>query len=95
MSKNGVALLELGRLADADEAAAALDVGLQVGFLGGAEHVARRVDEHDRAIAGEVRGGDLRRVGRHVDRVVAGGAGGLERGGRGGGRRRWPFRPCP
>ena len=82
-----VALLELGRLADADEAAAVLDVGLQVGFLLGVEHVAGGVDEHDGAIAGEVRRGDLGRVGRDVDRVVAGRAGGLERGGRGGASR--------
>ncbi len=80
-----VALLELGRLADADEAAAAVDVVDEVAFLDVAERVTRRVDEHDGAIARQVGRGDVGRGGSHGDRVVAGHAGGLERAGGGGG----------
>ena len=49
-----VARLGLSRRADADEAAAGLDVALEGGLLRGVEAVARVVEEHDGAVGREV-----------------------------------------
>ena len=57
------ARLGLGRRADADEAAAALHVVGERALLLAVEPVAGRVQEHDRAVAREVRAGEVRRAG--------------------------------
>ena len=75
-----VAGLGLSRAADADEAAAGLDVGLERGLLGGAEPVALVVEEDHGAVVREVRGVELRRVGGVVDREAVRGPERLDRG---------------
>jgi hypothetical protein len=64
------ARLRLGRAADADEAAAAVDVALQRGLLGRVEAVAGVVEEDDRAVLREVGGRERARVLRDVDAEV-------------------------
>ena len=67
------ARLRLGGAADADEAAAALDEGLEGRLLGRVERVGR-AEEDDRAVLGEVGRGEISRALGRVDLEVVGGA---------------------
>ena len=71
--------LGLGRAADADEAAAALDVALERGLLRGVQAIAVVVEEDDRAVAREVGRGEGRRVRGRIDLEAVRGAERLER----------------
>jgi hypothetical protein len=78
-----LALLELGRLADADEAAAAIDVSLQRGLLAGVQDVTGGVHERHGAVPLQVGDADRGRLPRHVDGEVVRGAERLDGGGGG------------
>jgi hypothetical protein len=88
--EEGLALLQLGRLTDADEAAARRDVVLQRGLLATVEDVAGGVHERHRAVLREARRADRGGVARHVDGEAVRGAERLDSrsGGCGGGVRR-------
>ena len=62
VAEEGAARLALGGAADADEAAAVLDVALERGLLRGVERVAGVAEEDDGAVAVEVGGGEVGRV---------------------------------